>query len=806
MSNLLQDIRYGIRVLRKNPGYTLIAVLALALGIAGVSVEFSAVDAVLLRPMAYKDLDRLVVVWTTLPKQNITQSSTSPADFLDWASQNTVFHDMAAEHGWEVNLSGQGDPERLQGAEVTSNYFGVLGVNPTLGRTFAPADAANGGARVVLLTYNLWKRRFAADPQIVGKVLTLNAENYSVIGVMGEDVDSGEDLWRPLGFTPKEGGERGNHYLDVVARLKPGASVRQAQAELKTIAARLERQYPATNAGTSTDVQLFRESLTFGTRQYVLTLLGAAIFVLLLACANVANLQLARALARQKEMAVRTALGATKWRLVQQILVESAMLGIVGGFLGLLLAAWGIDLTKSVIPASVMRVLTVLRHIELDTRVVAFTVAISISAGLLTGLIAALHAARANVSDALKEGGRSEGAGSGRSPIRATLVITEVALALVLLVGAGLMVRGFRNLLVFNQGYEPKGILALNVSLVRSQYPEPSRRLAFFERVISGLRSVPGVEAAASTSALPAGGRGWNSNFFRIEGRAEPAPDERMLTATPVVSPNYLRAMQIPLRAGRFFDGNDRPQTTPVVVINTEMVRRYWPNQNPVGQRVRFLGDDPAHWRTIVGVVGDVKRPFDHSFRPMTYSPLAQSPTLYGTFVVRTAGDPLALAAATREQIRQADPDQAVYDMRTLESVIGDQISGVRIASQMMMVFAVIALLLAGAGIYAVMAYAVEQRTHEIGVRMALGASQRAMLKMIILQACKLAGIGSVIGAAGTVVVSRTLSSILFGVLDLEPLTFGALLALLGAIAVLAGYIPARRASRLEPMVALRYE
>ncbi len=803
MQTLVQDIRYALRMLRKNPGFTAVAVLALALGIGATTTVFSFVDAVLLRPMAYQDLDRLVVLWGMVPKQNITQSSVSPADFLDWAAQNQVFSDMAAVSGWEPNLTGQGDPELLQGSLVTPNYFNVLGVKPLRGRALLPSDATGEG-RVVVLAYGFWKQRLAADPNIIGKPLTLNGQNYEVVGVMPEDVDTGEDLWRPLVFTPAEHAERGNHYLGVTARLKPGVSVDQADAEMKTIAARLERQYPATNAGTSAGVQLLRENLTFGTRQYVLTLMGAAVFVLLLACANVANLQLARALARQKELAVRAALGASRWRVVRQILVESTVVACAGGVLGLLLAAWGIDLSRARVPASVMRVLTVLRHIQLDTRVLAFTVVVSVAAGILSGLVAALHASRANVNDALKEGGRSEGAGSGRRPIRAALVITEVALALVLLVSAGLMVRGFRTLLVFNQGYDPKGLLTMRVSLVRSSYAEENKRAAFYDRVIHGLQSVPGVEAAASTSFLPSGNR--SILEFRIEGRPEPAPDERLTAATAAVSPDYFRTMQIPLIKGRVFTAEDGTQTLPVVIISSEMARRYWPDRDPVGQRIRLVEGETPVWRTIVGVVGDVRRPFDRELRPAMYAPTAQRPTYRAAFVVRTTGAPATLAAAARQQVRQADPNQAVYEVRAMESVLGDQVSGVEFASQMMSLFGLVALMLAGAGIYAVMAYAVVQRTHEIGVRMALGASRRDMLKMIVGYACKLAGIGLVIGAVIAIGVSRALSSTLFGVLELDPMTFATLVALLGAVAAVAGYIPALRAAKTDPMVALRYE
>ncbi len=803
MNALLQDVRYALRMLRKNPGFTAVAVLALALGIGATSTVFSFVDAVLLRPMAYKDVHQLAVIWSVVPRQNITQMAVSPADFLDWAGQNRVFSDIAASSDWEANLTGQGGPELLQAGSITPNYFSVLGVNPLYGRALLPSDA-QGEGRVVVLAYGFWKRRLGGDASLVGKSLTLNGQNYEIAGVMPDDVDTGEDLWRPMVLTPAQRAERSTHYLYATARLKPGASVREAEAEMKTIAARLEQRYPATNAGTTAHVELLRENLTFGTRQYVLTLMGAAVFVLLLACANVANLQLARALARQKEMAVRAALGASRWRVVRQILVESTLVACVGGGLGVLLAAWGIDVTRAAIPASVMRVLTVLRHIQLDARVLGFTLVVSVGSGVLSGLVAALHASKADVNEALKEGGRSEGAGSSRRPIRATLVVTEVALALVLLVSAGLMVRGFRNLLVLNQGYEPKGVLTLSVSLIRSKYPDESKRATFYDQVVRGLESLPGVEAAASTSSLPSGGASMQD--FRVEGRAEPAPDQRMAAAVPVISPDYFRAMRIPLLRGRVFTTEDSPQTQPALIVSAEMARRYWPDSDPVGQRIRFVQDGSPKWRTIVGVVGDVRRPFDHELRATMYAPVAQRPPYQAAFVLRTSADPLSLAAAARQQVRQAAPEQGVYEVRPMENVLGDQVSGVQIASDMMSVFALVALALAGAGIYAVMAYAVVQRTHEIGVRMALGASSWDTLRMIIGYSCKLAGVGLVIGAGIAIGISRALSSVLFGVLELDGPVFAALVILLGLVAMVAAYIPAQRASRTDPMVALRYE
>ncbi len=804
MATLFQDVRYGFRMLRKNLGYTVVAVAALALGIGSVSTMFSSIDAVLLRPMAYRDMDSLVAVYATVPKDNADHLSISPAEFEDWRTQNHVFSDVAARTGWEANLTGQGEPELVQGQLVTASYFNVLGVSPVLGRGFVPADAAND-TRVVVLANGFWKRRLGADPNIVNKTLTLNGQNYTVAGVMAEEVEAGEDLWRPLALPPSTRADRANRYLDMVARVKPGVSVRDADAEMKTVAARLAQQYPQTDSGRSTHVWLMREELTFGTRQYVLTLLGAAIFVLLLACANVANLQLARTIARQKEIAVRAALGANRWRLVRQILIESVLLGALGGVLGLLLAAWGIDLTRSAIPAAAMRFVTVLRHIELDARVVVFTLAVSVGAGILSGLVAALHASRANVNEAMKEGGRSEGASSGRRPIRASLVVTEVALALVLLVGAGLMVRGFRSMLLLDQGYEPKGVLTMRVSLQRTKYADENKRRTFYDEVVKGLQTLPGVEAAASANFLPASG--WSNQEFRIEGRPEPRPGEQWPTGVQSVSPDYLRTMEIPLVRGRFVTAQDGPETTPVIAVGAHVVQLYFPKEDPIGKRIRLLeGDKPGPWRTIVGVVGDVKWPFDRWTRLLTYVPLTQLPTYRAVFAMRTSGDPTTLAAAARAQVRQADPEQAVYEVQTMEALVGDQISGVRIASQMMMVFAFVALLLAGAGIYAVMAYSVAQRTHEIGVRMALGASQGEMRKMIIVHVCKLSGIGLAIGIAGAIVVSRTLSSILFGVLDLEPLTFAALVVLLAAISVLAGYVPAHRASKVDPMVALRYE
>jgi putative ABC transport system permease protein len=807
MENFIQDVRYVVRGLIKTPGFTVLAVVALALGIGGTTLVFSSVYAVLLRPLPYRGLDHIVTIYQS-PKGADLRSRVAIADFEDWKRQNQVFSDIAAASGWDANLTGNGEPERLDGLRVTAGYFDVLGVQPLKGRSLQPADSEGGGNRVVVVAYGFWERRLGADPNIIGKQVTLNGSAYTVVGLMPPDVGVADDVWVPLAFTPAQLADRESHYLSVIARLKSGISRRQAEAEMNMIAGRLAQQYPRHRDYEAVQLLLMRDDITFGTRQFVLTLMGASIFVLLLACANVANLQLARALKRKKEIAIRAAMGASRWRVVREVLVENIVVSFMGGALGVLLASWGLDLNRRSIPAFVLRYVPGIKYLKIDYHVLLFAFGVAFLAGILAGLVAALHASRTDLNDALKEGGRTNMGDGGRRPTRAVLVSTEVALAIVLLVGAGLMVRGFHALLASNQGYDEKNVLTLRVTLPEYKYADEDRRAAFYEQALSGLSNIPGVESAGMATSIPGAFR-LPLYEFVLEGRPTTTPDERLYAGVQSIGADYLRALRIPLLAGRAFSNQDGRDNDPVAVVSAYTARRFWPNEDPIGRRIRIVrpGAVEAPWRTIVGIVGDVKQDhFDKRLRVMVYVPVAQFASGDGMFTLRTSGNPMSLATAAREQIRRVDPDQPVYDIRSLERVLGDGISGVKIAAQYMAVFAAIALVLASAGIYAVMAYAVTQRTHEIGVRLALGAGRIDVLKLIMCYVLKLTIAGLFVGCLLAVGLSRVLTSVLFGVVRMDWPTFFALVLLLGFVGAFAGYIPARWASKVDPMVALRYE
>lgn len=804
--NVLQDVRYALRMLRKNHGYTLVAVIALALGIGANSTIFITVNAMLLRPLPFHDLDRVVSVWGTMPALNERRISVSPADFREWREQNNAFEGLAAGHGWDANLTGSGLPERLEGYQVTGDFFPLLGMPPMLGRTINAADIQSAD-RVVVLSYALWKNRFASDGAMVGKTITLNGQEMTVVGVMGRDFDYplGATIWGPLALTPAEQADRKNGYLKIIGRIKPGVSLRDAQAQMDTVAARIARDNPQTNAGHGARFVTLVSDLNEASRDFILLLMAAAAFVLLLACANIANLQLARATARQKELALRTALGASRGRLVMQLLVESQILALAGGGLGLLLAVWGIDVIRASLPPFIIEHIAGLKHLEVDATVLAFTMGIALLTGLLTGILPALHASMVHLHDTLKEGGRTASSGSTRHRLRAVLVVSEVTLALVLLIGSGLLVKAFQTLMRIDQGFEAAHVLTFHLTLPRAQYPQPQQRAALYDQVVQKLHAIDGVEAASVLSSVPSGWS-WNRTSITPEGQPPLAPGEVRITISQAAGPEFLRAMHIPLLRGRAFAQSDGFDTQPVAMVSETLARRYWPSGEVVGKRIR-LGDDAKEpWRTVVGVVGDIRM---SSFDPphaTTYVPASQVPPQSTSFVVRTTGGPMSIAAAVRQQVTSVDASLPVYDLRSQEQIIGDNISGVQFSARMMIAFGVLSLLLAGAGIYAVMSYSVAQRTHEIGVRMALGARPSDVLRMIVVYTLKLTAIGVGIGLPLAFGVSRVLAGALLGVVRADTLVFVAFPIVLGAVALVAGYIPARWATRVDPMEALRCE
>jgi putative ABC transport system permease protein len=824
-------------MLAKAPGFTAVAVIALALGIGANTVMFSSVNGMLLHPFAFKDQHRIVDVWETAPKQNEYQIKVAPANLRDWQEQNRGFEMLAASHGWNVNLTGIGVAERVEGYQVTSGFFSLLGMPPQIGRAITAEDFKPGHASVVVLSNGFWQRHLGADPGIVGRTLHLNGQAFTVIGIMPADFDYtvGSEAWAPLDLSPAENSDRADHYLEVIGRLRSGTTLAQAEADLQTISGRLAQQFPETNAGHSVRVLGLVEDLTYGTRQFLSVLMGSAVFVLLLACANVANLQLARATARGRELAVRRALGASRWQIMRQLLAESVTLALLGGAAGVLFGGWGSQMLQRTIPPFILAHIPGIKNQQIDSTVLAFTLVVALVTGILAGLAPALHVSDPDPNEVLKEGSRGSSSGPVRQRLRALLVVSEIALALVLLVGAGLMVKGFGALLNRYPGYDRNNVLTFRLSLApatpllpsakpvnaeplsrsgQTQQPgdtsndqEDARVMEFYRQVIEKLRGLPGVESAATATSLPSGWS-WNWNEYTAEGQPPAAPGEMRTSVMQSVSPDFFRALRIALMRGRLLTGQDGPSAPPSVVVSQSMANRIWRGQDPVGKRIKFgRAESNEPWKTVVGVVGDIQRsPFDPNPDPTAYFSFAQLPMAESCVVVRASGDPLALAAAVRAQVRSVSADDPPYDMRTLAQLVSDDVSGVAASARMMFAFGIVALLLSASGIYALMSYSVTQRTHEIGVRMALGAERVSVLKLVVGYAIKLTVIGLAIGVPAALALTRALSSLLFGVVRLDIPIFASFTLLLALVAAAAAYIPAHRATRVDPMVALRYE
>jgi putative ABC transport system permease protein len=806
MDTWFQDIHFAFRVLCKHPGFTMVSVIALALGIGANSTIYSSLQAMVLRPLAFRDLDRILTVSETLPRMGADGISVAPANYRDLAENNSVFERVAAlqGRGWDANVTGAGVPDQLEGYLVTPSFFPLLDMSPLLGRTFNESEAEAGDVREAVISFGAWQRHFGGDRSIIGRDIVLNGSKVTVIGVMPREFDFpiGAEIWAPLPTNSAGMSSRTDHTLDVIGRLKAEASLENARAELNRIAANLEQQYPVTNSGRGFRVGALRKEVLGETRNYILILMWSAAFVLVLACANVANLQLARALGQQRELAVRTALGASRWRIARQVLAESCMLSMAGGMLGLLLAMWAIPITRAGVPAFIVQHIAGVKNIRLDSGVIVFTAAVALLTGILAGLIPALQACSArDLTEALKEGTRGSSLGAAGSRSRSLLVISEVALALILLVGASLMVKGFRNLINRYPGYEASTALSMRVTLPEKKYATPRVRAEFYERAAEKLAAIPGVEAAAAVRFLPSGWA-WQTGTFSIENATQD-PEKQPRAGTEAVTPDFFPVLKIPLRAGRFLSHDDGVDAQPVAIISGATARRYWPGGDPVGHRIRLSSGDP--WRTIVGIVGDIRQnTFDDAFRATIYVPIAQVPPQSAGFILRTPGDPMASATAARVAIQSVDADQPVFDIRTLEQLITDNASGVQYAAHMMSSFALIALLLAAAGIYAVMAYAVVQCTREIGVRMALGAQRGHVLRMIVGRSVKLAAVGLFFGVPIAFLMMRALAGLLVGVIRLDIPMLAGLTLMLGMVAALAGYIPARRATQIDPITALR--
>jgi putative ABC transport system permease protein len=811
MGDLWQDLRYGLRMMWKNPGFTVVSVLALALGIGANSAIFSVVNTVLLRPLPYKDPERLVMIWEDDTKGGYPRDTPAAANYVDWRDQSSVFEGMAAMAEQNFNLTGTGEPEKIEGRRVSANLFSLLGVEPQAGRAFVPEEDQAGRNRVVVISHGLWQRRFGGDAKIINQSLTLNGESYTVIGVMPSHFQfpSREDeVWVPIAFTQEEAANRGRHYLNVVARTKPGVSLEQAQAEMNTIALRLQQQYPNQNADLGVAITPLHEQVVGDIKPALLVLLGAVGFVLLIACANVANLLLARAAVRQKEISIRVALGASRLRLVRQFLTESVLLAVLGGVVGLLLSLWGVSLLKAFIPENISQV----EAITIDARVLGFTLLVSLLTGLVFGLAPATQASSLNLNETLKEGGRDSAAGSRGNRIRNLLVVTEVAVSLILLIGAGLLINSFLRLRNVNPGFRADHLLTMQVELPQLKYPEHARRTNFYNELLSRIETLPGVKSAAVTTNLPLYAQG-NSIGVSIEGRPDPAPGQgkRPSVTTRVVSPHYFETMGISLLQGRGFSVQDKVDSPAVALVSETMARRFWPDQDPTGRRLTPgspTSTDPNDWITVIGVVKDVRQ-FElvSEARPQMYLSYVQAGFFApNDLVVRTDLDPLSLASAVRRAVWEVDKDQPVSKIRTMEEIVSESVARQRFSMMLLGVFAALALALAAVGIYGVMSYSVAQRTREFGIRMALGAQRSDVLKLAVGQGLKLVLVGIAIGLGAAFLLTRVMSSLLFGVSATDPLTFITISLVLVGVAVLASFIPALRATKIDPMVALRYE
>ncbi|HEV8702066.1 MAG TPA: ABC transporter permease [Candidatus Polarisedimenticolia bacterium] len=816
MDTLVQDMKYALRALVRNPGFTLVAVVALALGIGANSAIFSVVNAVLLRPLPYPEPDRLMSVWQNNRVRGWHQDVVTPLDFIEWRDTSRSFASMAAYFGAGFNVRTGTEVERLRGADVSVDFFRVLGAPPVTGRDFSAADEGSSGGRVVVLGHALWQRRFGGDPHAVGSSVTLNSESFTIVGIAppGLQFPEKSDLWTlaknriPTNpFVPADTDitkMRGLHYLYAIARLKDGVPMTQAQAEMDTIAARQEKENPQTNSETGVEIIPLHESIVGEVRPALLIFLGAVGLVLLIACANVANMSLARAAARRREIAVRTALGASRRRIVRQCLTESVLLSLVGGAAGLLFALWGTDLLAALAPEAIPGG----QSVGIDLWVLGFTLALSVLTGVLFGLLPALQASAAEPQDVLREGGRTSSAGRRARLMRGSLVVSEMAVALVLLTGAGLLVKSFLRLQRIDPGLAIDRLLTLRIRIPDARYSQQEKQIRFYDDVLRRIQGLPGVTAAGLTSDLPLGG---TDSFlgFGIEGRPQEKLGQGPEGGWHQVSPDYFRTMGIPLLRGRGFDARDLRQAPGVAVVSQTLARRYWPGEDPIGRRITFGTDDKgeSYWTTIVGVVADVRQKGLHAEpRPEIYVSSMQSPSRYATLIVRSGLDPAGLAASVRREVQGVDPDIPLYDVKTMREVLDGSLAARRFNMALLALFAAVAVLLAGVGLYGVLAYMVTQRTHEIGVRMALGARPRDVLRLVVGQGMALALGGVLLGILGALALTRVLSTLLVGVAATDPWTFGIVVPLLSAVALLACYVPARRAARVDPLIALRYE
>ena len=810
---MFKEIRYATRALLKRPGFSLIAVLTLALGIGANTAIFSVVNATLLRPLPFKDPDRVVMLWGALAKLQADRLPNSAPNFLELKARSQTFERLAAFRSWSWQLTGGSEPELLRGARVSADFFETVGAGPILGRTFTPEEDVENHAPVVVISHGLWQRHFGGDQDVIGKTITLTGQNAMVIGVMpegfqfpgGANMIPGlqfalqNDVWVPIRFTQEERQRQGNLNLATIGRLKPGVSPAQAETEINGI----QKELPLGTIGFTFSALPLHQQMVGAIRKPLLVLLATVAFVLLIACANIANLLLARATSRQKEIAIRAALGAARRRIIGQLLTESLLLSLTGGAIGLLFAIWGNSLLVSLIPREVPRI----NDVGVDARILLFTLAISIVTGLIFGLVPALQASRFDLNQSLKEGLRGVSAGVGQNRLRSLLVVSEVAMALVLLIGAALLMKSFMRLLDVNTGFNPEQVLTLDIQLPDlppSRYERREEQAAFFQQLMTRLQALPGVENAGGVLSLPLSGASEGTDL--ILEQQESSPDGQRPNADyTIVTPEYFATLQIPLLQGRNFTAQDKLEAPFAIIVNDTLAARVWPGQNPLGKRFRVGFEEKQ--REVVGVVGTIKQTtLDSEARPAMYLPHLQSPTAGLTVLVRTRGEPLSIAAAVRQEVRAIDKDVPVTKVQTMEKVLGASVAQPRFSMLVVGLFAALALVLSAVGIYGVMAYAVSRRVHEIGVRMALGAGASQVLKLVLKDGMTLALAGIAVGLLGAFALTRLMASLLFGIGAKDPVTFISVAAFLALVAFIACYIPARRATKVDPLIALRNE
>jgi predicted permease len=820
METIWNDFKYGWRMLRRSPGFTLVAVLTLAIGIGANTAIFSVINTVLLHPLPFPDSQRIVLIWETDANRNVDRGIASPAEFLDWRDMNHSFQELSAWRIWYYNLTGAGEPEQVWGVHTSGNFFRLLGITPILGRDFVADEETPGHEQVVLLSYGLWQHRFGGDPSILGKSVQIDEKPFNVIGVLPKGfslfgTSRQLDLWMPFAFDHAQL-KRRDHSVIVFARLNKGTSLPQAQAEMETIFARLKKQYPDVDQQNGVRVVTFRDDLSRGMKPALMILLAAVGFVLLIACANVANLMLARAATREREIAVRATLGAGRRRILRQLLTESVLLALLGGAGGILFAYGGLHLLRATLPPE--GGYGEIPHVDwlgIDLPVLGFTLVASLFTGIIFGLAPAIQTSRSELYESLKEGSRGSTGGRQSRAIRSALVVIEVALSLVLLVGAGLLTRSFFIMMSEELGFDSSHLLTMQIWLPENHYALGPPVVNFYSQVVDRAAALPGVKAASAANFLPLTGWADYCNFD-IEGRPVAPADKPDTAQYRVVDWRYVHAMGIAVKSGRDFTAADGPDSAGVVLVNEALVRRYWPNENPVGKQILLHFPDTrapwqpvprASWLTIVGIVGDVREwEWGEEKIGQVYLPLPQNASRIMRLVVRSEGDPSGLAGAVRHAVQSVDPAQPVTEVHTMDQFLAAAVSQRRLSMLLLAVFASIATILAAVGIYSVMAYAVTQRFHEIGIRMALGAEPGSVLRMVVRDGMRLAMIGLVIGIVGSELTARFLQSQLYGIRPTDPVTFVAVALGLAIVAVAACYFPARRATKVDPLVALRYE